>query len=76
MFFLLIIIFRNNQIKKEREEAAKEVVVWPVVLKIMPEHVFNIKNPIVLGCEVQEGLLLYWFENKIKNFLKKFFFLE
>lgn len=41
----------------ERKEAAMAVVQFPVVLKIMPQHVFNKKDPIVIGVEVLEGTL-------------------
>ena len=41
----------------ERKEAAFELVQFPVVLKIMPQHIFNKKDPIVIGVEVLEGSL-------------------
>jgi translation initiation factor 5B len=42
-------------ITAERKEAAQAVVQFPCILKIMPQHVFNKKDPIVLGVEVLEG---------------------
>ena len=44
-------------ITAERKEAAQAVVQFPCVLKIMPQHIFNKKDPIVLGVEVLEGNL-------------------
>jgi translation initiation factor 5B len=41
----------------ERKEAAQALVQFPVVLKIMPQHIFNKKDPIVLGVEVVDGTL-------------------
>ena len=46
-----------NGIIAQRKEAALAVVQFPVVLKIMPQHVFNKKDPIVIGVEVLEGNL-------------------
>ena len=42
-------------ITAERKEAAQAVVQFPCILKIMPQHIFNKKDPIVLGVEVLEG---------------------
>jgi hypothetical protein len=36
---------------------AMALAVFPVVLKIFPQHVFNAKDPIVLGVEVVRGIL-------------------
>lgn len=44
------------RIKEERRAASAGVAVFPVVLDIMPNCVFNAKNPLVLGCRVVEGL--------------------
>ena len=29
---------------------------FPCVLRIMPEHIFNMKDPIIVGVEVLEGI--------------------
>jgi translation initiation factor IF-2 len=34
-----------------------EKAVFPCILKIMPQHIFNMKDPIVLGVEVTHGSL-------------------
>jgi len=47
-------------IKEYREKVkagARIDAVWPCVLKVIPEFVFNQKNPIVVGCDVEEGTL-------------------
>jgi translation initiation factor 5B len=43
--------------KKMRQEEVKDEVVFPCVLKILQEHIFNKKDPIVLGVDVAEGML-------------------
>ncbi|CAA0822046.1 eukaryotic translation initiation factor 2 (eIF-2) family protein [Striga hermonthica] len=42
-------------LKEERKEEASDEAVFPCVLKIMPNCVFNKKNPILLGVDVLEG---------------------
>lgn len=46
-----------NKITEERRKAAEATAVYPVVLKIMPQHIFNKKDPMVFGVEVTEGVL-------------------
>lgn len=45
-----------TQTKEAEQEAAKLDAVFPCILKIMPTCVFNKKDPIVLGVEVEEGI--------------------
>ncbi|RYG69606.1 translation initiation factor IF-2, partial [archaeon] len=40
-----------------KKAEAQSVAVFPCVLKILPQYVFNKKDPIVLGVEVLEGTL-------------------
>ena len=42
---------------EERRKAAESIAVHPVVLKIMPQHIFNKKDPMVFGVEVVDGIL-------------------
>eukprot|EP00178_Gracilaria_changii_P000820 TRINITY_DN11046_c0_g1_i1.p1 TRINITY_DN11046_c0_g1~~TRINITY_DN11046_c0_g1_i1.p1 ORF type:complete len:1259 (-),score=343.67 TRINITY_DN11046_c0_g1_i1:1035-4652(-) len=46
-----------EKIKKERREAVNDEVVFPVIAKILPQHVYNKKDPIVVGVDVMEGIL-------------------
>jgi translation initiation factor 5B len=44
-------------IMETRRAAAEAVAVYPCVLKIFPQHIFNKKDPIVFGVEVLDGIL-------------------
>merc|ERR1711871_1624123 len=44
-----------NKLTEERRQAATLVAVFPCVLKILPQHIFNKKDPIIMGVEVLEG---------------------
>jgi translation initiation factor 5B len=48
--------FMDELTARRREEAAN-VAVFPSILKILPQHVFNQKSPIIIGVEVMEGIL-------------------
>ncbi|KAE8905623.1 Eukaryotic translation initiation factor [Phytophthora fragariae] len=48
--------YMDNFRQARREEFA-EVAVFPCVLKILPNCVFNKKDPIILGVDVEEGIL-------------------
>jgi len=48
--------YMDNFRMARREEFA-EVAVFPCVLKILPNCVFNEKDPIILGVDVEEGIL-------------------
>jgi len=42
--------------ERRREEAAA-IAVFPCIIQILPKHVFNQKDPIIVGVEVLEGIL-------------------
>eukprot|EP01036_Dinobryon_divergens_P021994 gene21994-30226_t len=46
-----------NGIREARKNEAQALVVFPTVLKILPQYIFNKKDPIVIGVEVLEGTL-------------------
>jgi translation initiation factor 5B len=46
-----------NGLYETKKSEAQAVVVFPCVLKILPQHIFNKKDPIVIGVEVVEGTL-------------------
>jgi translation initiation factor 5B len=45
-----------NKLKEERRAASAETAVFPVVLDILPNSIFNTKNPIVVGCRIVDGI--------------------
>lgn len=45
-----------DALKEERKKEAADEAVFPCVLKILPNCVFNKKDPIVLGVDVLEGI--------------------
>jgi len=42
--------------ERRRQEAAADAV-FPSIIRILPQHVFNQKDPIIVGVEVVEGIL-------------------
>lgn len=48
--------FMDGWMEQRRKDAAA-VAVFPCILKILPQHIFNQKDPIILGVEVFDGLL-------------------
>jgi len=46
-----------EEIAEKRRTDAAEVAVFPSIVKILPQHIFNQKDPIILGCEVFDGIL-------------------
>lgn len=45
-----------DNIKEEKKKESAEEAVFPCVLKIMPQCVFNKKDPIIVGVDVLEGI--------------------
>lgn len=45
-----------DNLKEEKKKEAAEEAVFPCVLKILPNCIFNKKDPIVLGVDVIEGI--------------------
>ncbi len=42
--------------KDEEQEGAKFDAVFPCILRILPNCVFNKKDPIVVGVDIEEGI--------------------
>jgi translation initiation factor 5B len=47
----------RNEIFNRKKEEFSSIMVYPCILKILSENIFNIKNPIVIGVEILEGNL-------------------
>ena len=50
------------QVKDEEQEAAKFDAVFPCILRIIPQMVFNKKDPIIVGVDVEEGIAKVWLQ--------------
>mmetsp|Transcript_24302 Transcript_24302/g.55377 ORF Transcript_24302/g.55377 Transcript_24302/m.55377 type:complete len:283 (+) Transcript_24302:2382-3230(+) len=48
--------FMEDLNEQKRKDAAA-VAVFPSIIKILPQHIFNQKDPIILGVEVTHGIL-------------------
>ena len=48
--------YLENLAEKRRAEA-QNIAVFPAIVKILPQHIFNKKDPIIVGMEVVEGIL-------------------
>jgi translation initiation factor 5B len=46
-----------EELSEKRREDAAAIAVFPSICKILPQHIFNQKDPIILGVEVIEGIL-------------------
>ena len=46
-----------EELNQRRREEAAAVAVFPSIIKILPQHAFNQKDPIIVGIEVVEGIL-------------------
>ena len=45
-----------DNLKEEKKKEASEEAVFPCLLKIMPNCIFNKKDPIVLGVDILDGI--------------------
>jgi len=45
------------EVKAARRAEAANTAVFPVVLEILPEHIYRQKNPILIGCKIKDGIL-------------------
>jgi translation initiation factor 5B len=46
-----------DEVMEERRKAAADIAVFPTVISILPQHIINKKDPIIVGCHVEEGVL-------------------
>mmetsp|Transcript_24979 Transcript_24979/g.28784 ORF Transcript_24979/g.28784 Transcript_24979/m.28784 type:complete len:971 (-) Transcript_24979:236-3148(-) len=46
-----------EELSETRREEAAAIAVFPSICRILPQHIFNQKDPIIVGIEVAEGIL-------------------
>ena len=46
-----------EDVKRRRREEVNDDVVFPSISKILPQHIYNKKDPIIVGVDVMEGIL-------------------
>jgi translation initiation factor 5B len=46
-----------DELNEKRRAEASAIAVFPSICKILPQHIFNQKDPIIVGIEVVEGIL-------------------
>lgn len=47
----------RDDFKKQKREEFKHIAVFPCKLRIMPQYIFNSRDPIVVGVIVEAGFL-------------------
>ena len=47
----------RDELKAKKREEFKDIAVFPFKLKILPEFIFNTRDPIVIGCKIVAGFL-------------------
>ena len=47
----------RETLKKQKQEEFKHIAVFPCKLKILPQYIFNSRDPIVMGVIVESGFI-------------------
>lgn len=47
----------KDELKRKRKDQYRDVAVFPCKLRILPNCIFNARNPIVLGVTVEDGII-------------------
>ena len=47
----------RDQLKKRKQEEYKHVAVFPCKLRVLPQYIFNSRDPIVCGVMIEAGFL-------------------
>ena len=47
----------REDLKKKKQEEFKNIAVFPCKLRVLPQFIFNTRDPIVMGVSVEAGLL-------------------
>lgn len=49
--------FFPKELKQKKREEFKHIAVFPCKLRILPQHIFNSRGPIVVGVSVEAGVV-------------------
>lgn len=55
-FFKKVVVF-SEELRLKRRRENEHLAVFPCRLRILPQHIFNARNPIVVGVNVEAGKL-------------------
>ena len=47
----------HQELKQKKREEFKHIAVFPCKLRILPQHIFNSRGPIVVGVVVETGVV-------------------
>lgn len=47
----------QEELKAKKREEFKHIAVFPCKLRIIPQYIFNARNPIVIGVQVEAGIV-------------------
>lgn len=47
----------RDELKQKKRDEFKNIAVFPCKLRILPQHIFNTRDPIVIGVVVENGIL-------------------
>lgn len=47
-----------NELKEKRKSQYRNIAVFPSKLKILPNCIFNARNPIIIGVSVEDGIII------------------
>lgn len=48
----------REKLKNKKKEQFRNIAVFPCKLRILPQHIFNTRDPIVVGVSVEDGILM------------------
>ena len=58
---MYVLVSMSKGIKEARKNEAQALVVFPCVLKILPQYIFNKKDPIVIGSQLNMDTCVLFF---------------
>ncbi len=50
-------LFAWQEYKQKEKDKHKHIAVFPCKLRVLPEHIFNSRDPIVIGFHIEAGII-------------------